>query len=114
MEVGQAITMSHIRELGVLLTTEGNKRVGPQVPNAHVFDDLGGAAMGVWGRRLTYCTVYLTILGEPIIFHLTSMEALQQIFYQSHLSQGLAAAIVAVVMLPLGQVGRCCLCPVGS
>ncbi|CAL8466173.1 g5709 [Coccomyxa elongata] len=75
-----------------------------KVPNAHVFDDLGGAAMGVWGRRLTYCTVYLTILGEPIIFHLTSMEALQQIFYQSRLSQGLAAAIVAAVMLPLGQI----------
>lgn len=60
--------------------------------------------MGVWGRRLVYCTVYLTIMGEPIIFHLTSMEALQQIFYRSRLSQGLAAAIVAAIMLPLGQV----------
>ncbi|KAK9902167.1 hypothetical protein WJX75_006684 [Coccomyxa subellipsoidea] len=75
-----------------------------KVPNASVFDDLGGAAMGVWGRRLVYCTVYLTIMGEPIIFHLTSMEALQQIFYRSRLSQGLAAAIVAAIMLPLGQI----------
>lgn len=75
-----------------------------QVPNVRVFDDFGGAAMGVWGRRLVYCTVYLTIMGEPIIFHLTSMEALQQIFYRSSLSQGVAAAIVAGLMVPLAQV----------
>lgn len=79
-------------------------RLWPQVPNAHVFDDFGGKAMGNWGRRLTYATVYLTIFGEPIIFHLTSMEALQQIFYRTGLGQLAAALIVAAVMVPLGQV----------
>ena len=28
-----------------------------QVPNAKVFDDFGGQALGVWGRRLVYFTV---------------------------------------------------------
>ncbi len=60
--------------------------------------------MGNWGRRLTYVTVYVTILAEPVIFHLTSMEALQQIFYSTGLSQKLAALVVAVVMIPLAQV----------
>ena len=46
-----------------------------QVTRARVFDDFGGAALGNWGRRAVYVTVYATILAEPIIFHLTSMEA---------------------------------------
>lgn len=75
-----------------------------QVPRAKVFDDFGGAAMGSWGRRFTYVTVYATILAEPIIFHLTSMEALQQIFYGSGITPIFAAIIVALVMIPLSQV----------
>ena len=75
-----------------------------QVSSARVFDDFGGAAMGHWGRRFTYVTVYATILAEPIIFHLTSMEALQQIFYGSGITPIFAALTVAVVMVPMSQV----------
>ena len=69
-----------------------------------MFDDFGGAAMGPWGRRFTYVTVYATILAEPIIFHLTSMEALQQIFYGAGVTPIFAALIVALAMIPLAQV----------
>ncbi|CAL5228546.1 g11700 [Coccomyxa viridis] len=75
-----------------------------KVSNARVFDDFGGAAMGAWGRRFTYVTVYATILAEPIIFHLTSMEALQQIFYGSGITPIFAAIVVAAVMIPLSQI----------
>lgn len=60
--------------------------------------------MGNWGRRLTYVTVYATILAEPVIFHLTSMEALQQIFYSAGVTQKFAALVVTAVMIPLAQV----------
>jgi hypothetical protein len=49
------------------------------VPRALVFDEVGMAAMGRWGSGLVYGTVYLTILCEPIIFHLTCMETLRQV-----------------------------------
>lgn len=75
-----------------------------QVSRARVFDDFGGAALGDWGRRFVYITVYATILAEPIIFHLTSMEALQQIFYDAGLTQKFTALVVTVVMVPLAQV----------
>ena len=42
-----------------------------QVPRAEAFDDFGGVALGRLGRWLVYCTVYLTIFTEPIVFHLT-------------------------------------------
>lgn len=35
--------------------------------------------MGSLGSGLVYCTVYLTILCEPIIFHLICMETLRQV-----------------------------------
>ena len=77
-----------------------------QVTRARVFDDFGGAALGNWGRRAVYVTVYATILAEPIIFHLTSMEALQQIFYSAGLTQQFAALLVTAVMVPLAQVSH--------
>ena len=77
-----------------------------QVSRARVFDDFGGAALGNWGRRAVYVTVYATILAEPIIFHLTSMEALQQIFYSAGLTQKFAALLVTAVMVPLAQVSH--------
>ena len=80
--------------------------VNMQVTRARVFDDFGGAALGNWGRRAVYVTVYATILAEPIIFHLTSMEALQQIFYGAGLTQKFAALLVTVVMVPLAQVSH--------
>ena len=79
-----------------------------QVTRARVFDDFGGAALGNWGRRAVYVTVYATILAEPIIFHLTSMEALQQIFYGAGLTQKFAALLVTAIMVPLAQVSHAC------
>ena len=48
--------------------------------------------------------VYTTIAGEPVIFHLTSMEALRQVFYEANMSTLAAGGIIAAIMLPLGQV----------
>ena len=45
------------------------------MPRAQVFDDFGGVALGRLGRWLVYCTVYLTIFTEPIVFHLTRRAA---------------------------------------
>lgn len=42
-------------------------RMAVMVPNAKLFDDFGGKALGVLGRRLVYATVYITIFFEPII-----------------------------------------------
>lgn len=44
-----------------------------------MFDEVGRAAMGTWGSGMVYGTIYLTILCEPIIFHLTCMETLRQV-----------------------------------
>lgn len=44
-----------------------------------MFDEVGRAALGSWGSGLVYSTIYLTILCEPIIFHLTCMETLRQV-----------------------------------
>lgn len=48
--------------------------------------------------------MYATIAGEPVVFHLTSTESLQQVFYKMGLSRNAAALIIGVVMLPLAQV----------
>ena len=48
--------------------------------------------------------VYATIAGEPVVFHLTSTESLQQVAYAAGVTRNTAALVVAVVMLPLAQV----------
>jgi hypothetical protein len=55
------------------------QRLALRVPRAVVFDEVGRAAMGPIGSGLVYCTIYLTILCEPIIFHITCMETLRQV-----------------------------------
>lgn len=55
------------------------QRLTLRVPRAVVFDEVGRAAMGPLGSGLVYGTIYLTILCEPIIFHLTCMETLRQV-----------------------------------
>lgn len=55
------------------------QRLTLRVPRAVVFDEIGRAAMGSVGSGLVYGTIYLTILCEPIIFHLTCMETLRQV-----------------------------------
>lgn len=83
----------------------GNRaQLRAQVPNARVFDDFGKAAMGRRGQRLVYATVYGTILLNPIIFQLTSVESLDQIFYQQQLPKWAMGLIVAGIILPLAQV----------
>jgi hypothetical protein len=47
---------------------------------------------------------YLTIAGEPVIFHLTCMEALRQTFYWLNLTRFQAGSVVAAIMLLLAQV----------
>ena len=79
-------------------------RLAKALPSSQAFDDIGSAAYGANGRRLVYATVYLTILFEPVIFHLTCMESLQQMLYSAKVSQLAAGAIVAIIMFPLGLV----------
>eukprot|EP00775_Hariotina_reticulata_P008889 gene8889-9067_t len=75
-------------------------------PNAMVFDEIGRAAMGTAGSALVYVTVYLTILCEPIIFHLTCVEALQQMLQASSLSRLTASLIVTVLVTPMAQIHK--------
>lgn len=42
---------------GWQVTAVQSRSAAAQVPNAKVFDDFGGQALGVWGRRLVYFTV---------------------------------------------------------
>lgn len=79
-------------------------RLATHLPASHAFDQLGAAAFGASGKRMVYATVYLTILFEPIIFHLTCMESLQQMLYSANVSQIAAGAIIAVLIFPLGLV----------
>jgi len=79
-------------------------RLATHLPASHAFDQLGAAAFGASGKRMVYATVYLTILFEPVIFHLTCMESLQQMLYSAHVSQIAAGSIVAVLIFPLGLV----------
>jgi len=79
-------------------------RLATHLPASHAFDQLGAAAFGASGKRMVYATVYLTILFEPVIFHLTCMESLQQMLYSANVSQIAAGAIVAVLIFPLGLV----------
>ena len=51
-----------------------------------------------------YITVYGTILANPTIFQLTSVESLQQMFYQHNISKSILGLIVVAIMLPLSQV----------
>lgn len=69
-----------------------------------MFDDFGKAALGATGQRLVYVTVYGTILLNPIIFQLTSVESLQQVFYQHKLPAAVAGLIVVAIIIPLAQV----------
>ena len=71
-----------------------------------MFDDLGKAALGKTGQRLVYVGVYTTVLANPAIFQITSMESLQQIFYQRHVSTLVSGAIVAGIITPLAQVAQ--------
>lgn len=79
-------------------------RLASHLPNSRAFDHLGTAAFGAQGKRMVYATVYLTILFEPVIFHLTCMESLQQMLYSARVSQLAAGSVVAVIIFPLGLV----------
>ena len=77
-------------------------RLASHLSSCRAFDQLGAAAFGANGRRMVYATVYLTILFEPVIFHLTCMESLQQMLYAAKVSQLAAGSIVALLIFPLG------------
>ena len=75
-----------------------------QVPDAKVFDDFGGRAMGRAGRRLVYATIYTAILLNPILLHLTSAEALEHSLPEARFHRTSAPILVACLMAPLAQV----------
>ena len=79
-------------------------QLGAKVPDARVYEDFAAAALGKRGRWLVYCTVYLVIFLDPIIFHLTATQSLQQIFYQKNVPLWVAGIVVSVIMLPLSQL----------
>ena len=79
-------------------------QLGAKVPNARVYEDFAVASLGKHGRWLVYSTVYLVIFLDPIIFHLTATQSLQQIFYQKNMPLWVAGVAVSVIMLPLSQL----------
>lgn len=79
-------------------------QLGAKVPHARVYEDFAEASLGKHGRWLVYCTVYLVIFLDPIIFHLTATQSLQQIFYQKNMPLWVAGVAVSVIMLPLSQL----------
>jgi vesicular inhibitory amino acid transporter len=74
-----ALAFTVLFALGDVYTGVIYQRLSLAVPRAKVFDQIGYAAHGRVGQILVFCTIYLTILGEPIIFHLTCMESLKQV-----------------------------------
>ncbi|KAI8474588.1 MAG: transmembrane amino acid transporter protein-domain-containing protein [Monoraphidium minutum] len=80
------------------------QRLAVRVPEAVVFDEIGAAAMGNFGRALVFGTVYLGILTEPCIFHYMTVESLRQMLYGYPLSTLAANAIVVILILPLAQM----------
>ena len=99
-----ALPVIAICALGMVYSGVLFGRLAVHLPSSHAFDQLGVAAFGAHGKRMVYATVYLTILFEPVIFHLTCMESLQQMLYSANVSQLAAGCIVAVLIFPLGLV----------
>jgi hypothetical protein len=93
------------------------QRLTLRVPRAVVFDEVGRAAMGSVGSGLVYGTIYLTILCEPIIFHLTCMETLRQVRkgylcictagMVCHVAVASAAQLAAVLTMTTKLAERC-------
>ena len=79
-------------------------QLGAKVPNARVYEDFAAASLGKHGRWLVYCTVYLVILLDPVIFHLTATQSLQQVFYKQNVPLWVTGIVVSVIMLPLSQL----------
>ncbi|KAL3140245.1 hypothetical protein ABBQ38_004517 [Trebouxia sp. C0009 RCD-2024] len=79
-------------------------QLGSKVPHARVYEDFAAASLGKHGRWLVYSTVYLVIFLDPIIFHLTATQSLQQIFYQKNVPLWVAGLAVSAIMLPLSQL----------
>ncbi|KAL3133625.1 hypothetical protein ABBQ32_008143 [Trebouxia sp. C0010 RCD-2024] len=90
--------------LGMLYSGVLFGRLATHLPSTRAFDQLGSAAFGAHGKRMVYATVYLTILFEPVIFHLTCMESLQQMLYSASVSQIAAGSLVSLIIFPLGLV----------
>lgn len=90
--------------LGMIYSGLLFSQLGRRLPNARVYEDLATASMGKHGRWLVYFTVYLVIFLDPIIFHLTATQSLQQIFYQKNVPLWVAGVTVSVIMLPLSQI----------
>ncbi|KAL0023611.1 hypothetical protein WJX77_006953 [Trebouxia sp. C0004] len=90
--------------LGMMYSGLLFSQLGAKVPTARVYEDFAAASLGKHGRWLVYSTVYLVIFLDPIIFHLTATQSLQQIFYQKSVPLWVAGVVVSVIMLPLSQL----------
>lgn len=90
--------------LGMMYSGLLFSQLGAKVPTARVYEDFASASLGKHGRWLVYSTVYLVIFLDPIIFHLTATQSLQQIFYQKNVPLWVAGVVVSVIMLPLSQL----------
>ena len=100
--VGLAIVLLFC--LGMIYSGVLFAQLGKRLPNARVYEDLASASLGRHGKWLVYCTVYLVIFLDPIIFHLTAAQSLQQIFYDKNVPMWVASLTVSVIMLPLSQI----------
>lgn len=70
-------------------------------------------ALGTAGGRLVYGTIYAAIMLNPVLLHLTSAEALEHSFPDSHFHEAFAPVVVAILMAPLAQVpalSELCIC----
>lgn len=90
--------------LGMIYSGVLFAQLGKKLPNARVYEDLATASLGKHGKWVVYCTVYLVIFLDPIIFHLTAAQSLQQIFYEKNVPMWVASLTVSVIMLPLSQI----------
>ena len=90
--------------LGMMYSGLLFSQLGAKVPTARVYEDFAAASLGKHGRWLVYSTVYLVIFLDPIIFHLTATQSLQQIFYQKSVPLWVSGVVVSVIMLPLSQL----------
>ena len=91
-------------DLGMRTVSGSSVLTCRRLPNARVYEDLASASLGKHGKWLVYCTVYLVIFLDPIIFHLTAAQSLQQIFYEKNVPMWVASLTVSVIMLPLSQI----------
>eukprot|EP00891_Asterochloris_glomerata_P002391 jgi/Astpho2/2391/fgenesh1_pg.00044_%23_35_t len=101
---GVALALVLVIAVGTVYSGALFGKLSQLLPGSASFEDMARAALGKHGRWLVYCTVYVAIFLDPVIFHLTSAKSLQQIFWWKPMPLWVAGVIVAAIMVPLGQI----------